>query len=135
MLDDDPSKPVIALSGRGKRLDIVLFTLLHEIAHLVRGDVKPGQILIDDDENYTRGDEIEANKLAAEWAVPGGLPIPPKPIKQQWVLEEAERLAVHPIVVIGQLQRRQDLDWRTQLVKGAPTVTNELAAWGSKIAG
>jgi HTH-type transcriptional regulator/antitoxin HigA len=29
--------PVVGLSGRGKRLDKVLFTLLHEIAHILRG--------------------------------------------------------------------------------------------------
>ncbi len=94
----------------------------------------PGQILIDDDENFTLGDDFEANKLAAEWAVPSGLPIPPKPIKQRLVFGEAKRFAVHPIVIIGQLQRRKDLDWRTQLVRGAPTVANELAAWGSRAA-
>lgn len=129
LLDDDSSKPVIALSGRGRRLDIVLFTLLHEIAHLVRGDVQPGEVVIDEDDSHTLGDEKKANKLAAEWAVPGGLGTPPSPIRQHWILEQANRLAVHPIVVIGQLQRHELLEWRTQLVKGAPTVSDELATW------
>lgn len=129
LLDEDPSKPVIALSGRGKRLDIVLFTLLHELAHLVRGDVKPGELRMDDDETHTAGDEAKANTLAAEWAIPGGLPEPPKPVKQQWIQELAETHGVNPIVVIGQLQQRGALDWRTQLVKGAPTVTEQMAAW------
>jgi HTH-type transcriptional regulator/antitoxin HigA len=128
LLDNDSSKPVIALSGRGRRLDIVLFTVLHEIAHLIRGDVRPGHVVIDEEDNYTLGDEQEANKMAAGWAVPGGLN-PPTPIRQSWILEEAERLSVHPIVVIGQLQRRELLEWRTQLVKGAPSVTDELALW------
>lgn len=131
LLDDDPAKPVIALSGRGRRLDIVLFTLLHEIAHLVRGDVKPGEVVIDEEDNFTMGDEKKANKLAAEWAVPGGLDAPPIPIRQHWIFEQAERLSIHPIVVIGQLQQQKLLEWRTQLVKGAPSVTDELATWGS----
>ncbi len=129
LLDEDPSKPVIALSGRGKRLDIVLFILLHELAHLVRGDVKPGELRMDDDETHTAGDEAKANTLAAEWAIPGGLPEPPKPVMQQWIQELAETHGVNPIVVIGQLQQRGALDWRTQLVKGAPTVTEQMAAW------
>ena len=131
LLDDDPSKPVIALSGRGRRLDMVLFTLLHEIAHLVRGDVKPGRGVIDEDDNFTMGDEKQANDLATDWAVPGGLDNPPIPIRQQWILEQAERMSVNPIVVIGQLQQRKLLDWRTQLVKGAPTVIDELATWAA----
>jgi HTH-type transcriptional regulator/antitoxin HigA len=132
LLDDNPSKPVIALSGRGKRLDFVLFTLLHEIAHLLRGDVRPGKYRIDDEDIHTAGDETKADNLAASWIVPGGLPVPPKPVKQQWVDEEAERFNVSPLVIVGQLQRHQHLDWRTQLVKGAPTVTGTMATWATR---
>ena len=39
LLDDGP---VIALSGLRQRLDIVLFTLLHETAHIVRGATADG---------------------------------------------------------------------------------------------
>lgn len=133
LLDDDIASPVIAISGRGRRLDKVLFTLLHELAHLVRGDVHPGEVLIDEEspESHTLGDENAANSLAAEWTIPGGLPPPTKPVRQQWVVDQAERIGVHPIVVIGQLQNRGELDWRTQLVKGAPTVTEELAKWNA----
>lgn len=132
LLDDDETQPVVAISGRGKRLDKVLFTLLHELAHLVLGDVRPGKILIDEGaiEAHTLGDEDGANRLAAEWAVPGGLPTPPAPIRQQWINAQAERLDVNAIVIIGQLQNSGALDWRTQLVKGAPTVTDELTRWG-----
>lgn len=129
LLDDDLNKPVIALSGLGKRLDKVLFTLLHEIAHLVRGDVQPDAPLFDEDV-HTLGDETEADKLAHFWAIPGGLPTAPKPVRQQWITNEAARLGINPIVVIGRLQNRNDLDWRTQLVKNAPTVNGEMAKWG-----
>jgi HTH-type transcriptional regulator/antitoxin HigA len=128
LLDDDPNKPVIALSGRGKRFDIVLFTLLHEIAHLVHGDVEPGKVVVDD-ELLTLGDEKSANRQAGKWAVPGKLGSPPKPVRQQWISDEADRLGIHPIVIIGQLQASKELDWRTQLVKNAPTVTAQLATW------
>lgn len=132
LLDDNAGQPVIAISGRGKRLDKVLFTLLHELAHLVRGDVRPGGIiLIDDGETHTMGDENATNQLAGEWAIPGGLPTPPRPIRQSWVSTQADRLGVHEIVIVGFLQHRRQLDWRTQLVKGAPTVTDQLSAWAS----
>ncbi|WP_345763384.1 HigA family addiction module antitoxin [Diaminobutyricibacter sp. McL0608] len=128
LLDEDMSKPVIALSGRGKRLDVVLFTLLHELAHLIRGDVRPGEMVIDE-EAHTLGDEDAANDIASRWAIPGGLPSPDGPVRSQWIAEHARNAKVHPIVVVGQLQNRGDLDWRTQLAKGAPTVTAELNEW------
>lgn len=130
LLDDDETRPVIAISGRGRRLDKVLFTLLHELAHLVRGDVRPGGIiLIDDDDAHTLGDENATDQLAGDWAVPGGLPEPPRPIRQSWISAQAGRLGVHDIVIVGFLQHHRQLDWRTQLVKGAPSVTDQLAEW------
>lgn len=129
LLDDDEAKPVIALSGRGRRLDIVLFTLLHEIAHIINGDIRPDAILVDEGADHTLGDEDRANLLAQQWATPGGLSRPPSPLRQTWIEAEADRLGVHPLVIIGQLQKSGQLDWRTQLVKGAPTVTKELESW------
>ena len=62
---EDDAGPVIALSGRGQRLDKVLFTLLHETAHVVRGDVSQnGKPLIDEDD-HTLGDEDQADELAS----------------------------------------------------------------------
>ncbi len=130
LLDDDPAKPVVAISGRGRRLDIVLFTILHELAHLVRDDVQPGELVVND-ETFTLGDESAADDTAAKWAIPDELPAPPMPVRQQWVREQAERFKVHPIVVVGQLQKRGTIDWKTQLVRGAPTVNSALATWHS----
>ena len=129
VLDEEEAQPVIALSGRGRRLDIVLFTLLHEIAHIVNGDIRIDATLVDEGADHTLGDEDKANSLAQQWATPGGLSQPPLPLRQAWVEIEADRLGVHPLVVIGQLQKSGYLDWRTQLVKGAPTVSKELASW------
>lgn len=129
LLDDDPSQPVVAISGRGRRLDIVLFTILHELAHLIRGDVTPGHIVVDD-ETHTLGDEGAADATAANWAVPdGALTDPPRPVRQHWVLQQAARYGVNPIVIVGQLQKRGAIEWKTQLVRGAPTVSAQLASW------
>lgn len=132
LLDDDLQKPVIAISGRGKRLDKVLFTLLHEAAHVVNGDIHDG-VILHDEQSHTLGDEDAADALAGEWAIPGGLPEVPLPIRAAWINSAASKAGVHPIVVIGKLQNDGVLDWRTQLVKGAPSVSDALEAWNPRI--
>lgn len=128
LLDGDPQKPVVALSGHGKRLDGVLFTLLHEIAHLVLGHVSPERFYIDEDDSETPN-ERAADELAGQWQIPGELSKPPSVIRSGWVREEADRLGVNPIVVLGRLQNDKVVDWRTILAKGAPTVTAQLESW------
>lgn len=130
LLDEHPGKPVIALSGRGRRLDFVLFTLLHEIAHLVRGDVKPGRdLILDEEDAETLGDEKKANDLAGKWLFPDELEAPPTTPRQDWVAAAAQARGVHPIVVVGRLQKLNLLDWRTALAKEAPTVVAQMESW------
>jgi HTH-type transcriptional regulator/antitoxin HigA len=126
MLD---GRPVIGLSGRGKRLDKVLFTLLHEVAHISLGHVDEIAIVDDSEEQATLGVEKTADDLAVQLILPGGLPPPPDRINLDWVQKVASSKRVHPIVVIGRLQKQGRLKWRTSLVKGAPAVTEQLAAW------
>lgn len=128
LLDGDSQKPVVAISGRGKRLDKVLFTLLHEVAHVVNGDVHGG-VVLHDELSHTLGDEQAADIRAANWLVPGELPAIQLPIRAQWIANAAAKTGVHPIVIIGKLQNDRVLDWRTQLVKGAPSVTSHLERW------
>ncbi|GAA3334626.1 HigA family addiction module antidote protein [Curtobacterium albidum] len=124
-------RPAIALSGRGKRLDKVLFALLHEVAHILLGHLDGDGLIVDeqDEASYTLGGESEANDLAAEWILPKALPSPPERIRVGWVNQVAAAHTVHPIVVVGQLQNRHILDWRTALVRGAPNVDAHLRAW------
>ena len=128
LLNDDPEQPVIALSGRGKRLDKVLFTLLHEVGHLLEGHVTPDELVIDED-GHDDPREALADKRAGEWCFPGGLPSAVGAIRKPWVDRTATQFGVHPIVVVGHLQHLGRLDWRTSLVRGAPNVTDELAGW------
>lgn len=123
--------PVIGLSGRGKRLDKVLFTLLHEIAHLVSGHVSPEDMLIEslDDESGTNSNERQADKLAGRWVLPDGLPALPAKLSKPWCNQTAAELRIHPIVLIGRLQRERLLPWRTPLVKDAPSVDAQLTTW------
>ena len=124
-------KPVIGLSGRGKRLDKILFTLLHEVAHLILGHVHTDGLIIEEVDQHSHENECEekANNQAGAWILPQPLPDPPERINQTWVSQVAEERGLAPIVVIGQLQNMKRLDWRTSLVRNAPTVTEELASW------
>ena len=68
--------PVIGLSGRGKRLDKVLFTLLHEIAHILRGHVDTDRLIVenlDDGHAQESIDEREANEGAVGWIFPSDI--------------------------------------------------------------
>lgn len=129
LLDENGEQPVIALSGRGKRLDIVLFTLLHEVAHIVLGHVSSGRPVIDEDSPDDEPTERAANDKAGAWQIPGKLPVLPHTVRRGWLEATATRLAVHPVIVLGRLQRDKALDYRTALAKGAPTVTTYMERW------
>lgn len=122
--------PIIGLSGRGLRLDKVLFTLLHEVAHVVLGHLKQGAPIIDDGGDQESGQEKDANDRAADWIVPGGLPRQiPGHVTQGWINAVARERGVHPIAVVGQLQKTGQVGWRTPLVSNAPTATEYLRSW------
>ena len=122
--------PVICISGRGKRLDKVLYTILHEAAHIYRGHLEKEPYIVDDQERRpTLGLEDEADRVAASWVLPKPLPQVPDRVTAPWIAAEAEEIGVHPIVLIGRLQNAARLPWRTTLVRGAPSVTEHLEAW------
>ena len=120
--------PVIGLSGRGKRLDKVLFTLLHESAHVLLGHVGE-EVILDDFSNQEEQNECEANTLAASMAINGELPPLPNQIRTDWVNTTAQEFGVHPIVIVGRLQKEGRLSWNSMLAKGAPQVDPYLAEW------
>ena len=122
--------PVIGLSGRGKRLDKVLFTLLHEIAHIPSGHVNADNLIVEDlDDGQESAREREVNKGAVGWIFPTGYPSVPARINAPWVDQTAAELGLARIMLIGQLQKRGRLDWRTTLAKNAPSVSEVLPHW------
>lgn len=124
--------PVIGISGRGKRLDKILFTLLHEVAHVLLGHLSDGGAVILDDLTDTNGAiEHEADQLAGDLAIASPVPVPPVRISAAWIQETAQELEIHPIVLVGRLQQDGVVPWRTTLVRGAPTVIRDLQAWAS----
>ncbi len=121
--------PVIGISGRGKRLDKVLFTLLHEIAHILLGHVDTETIIETLDEHQEDDSEVAANKKAASWVWTKPLPTPPERITAGWVEAEAAQRGIAPILVVGRLQNDKVLEWRTTLARNAPTVNAVLEGW------
>ncbi len=99
-------RPVIGLTTRGDRFDGLLFTLLHECAHLVHGHISPDTpAIVDDDLMETQSDpnEIAANSQASAWLFPGGFEISSTTLPA--IVATAERYEVHPSVVLGRVQR------------------------------
>lgn len=123
--------PVIGLTGRGKRLDKVFFTLLHEAAHILLGHVGSTPIVDETDAHNGPETNVEdaANSLAARWSFGDGLPAAPARIGEAWVASVADSVGIHPLMVVGHLQHEGVLNWRTSLVRGAPTVTEALRTW------
>ncbi|MFF3182064.1 transcriptional regulator [Rhodococcus pyridinivorans] len=132
--------PVIGLSGRGKRLDKVLFTLLHEIAHVTLGHVDANTLIVESLDDSVQDDsadrytaqtdpEREANTQAGTWVFPSGLNSVPHRIGAPWIQNTAAREGIAPIVLVGHLQHLKRLDWRTTLARKAPTVTHILESW------
>lgn len=126
----DGGTPVIGVSGRGKRLDKVLFTILHEVAHVLLDHLTPdGDAIVDDLSARGHDREAEADHLAAELAIPAPLTDVPQRLSRRWIETRALELGVPPIVLIGRLQNDHALSWDSSLVRGAPTVTEQLQSW------
>lgn len=124
----DDIGPVIGLSGRIAKLDSVLFTLLHEIAHIHLGHVaKRGAVDIDLLGTTTSVRERQADKTATRWALPKPVSIK-APISRDGVLACAESLGVHPAMVVGRLHHDGVLPW-SHLNGLVPGVRSQLEAW------
>ncbi|BAU97290.1 HTH-type transcriptional regulator [Corynebacterium suranareeae] len=122
--------PVIGLSGRGKRLDKVLFTLLHEVAHILLGHLRDnGEVILDDLSADHGGKEAEADRLASKLAIPEPLPEIPARLNSTWIEQQANELDIAPIILIGRLQKEGFLSWKTTLVRNAPTAIQYLEHW------
>jgi HTH-type transcriptional regulator/antitoxin HigA len=103
----DNGNPVIGLTSRGDRMDGYVFTLLHELAHLILGHLDNGAIRVDEDihgRHDVVGAEAEANRKAAAWILPEDLGIPAGRVSMMSILEMAKHYRVHASFVIGRLQ-------------------------------
>jgi HTH-type transcriptional regulator/antitoxin HigA len=102
-------RPAIGLTTRNNRFDSLLFTLLHECAHLTLGHITPQLgAIVDDDLTVTRTDpdEIAADEQASAWLFPGKLMMRSTAVSE--IAQTATDHQVHPSVVIGQIHRLTD---------------------------
>jgi len=116
--------PVIALSFRYDRLDWFWFTLFHEMEHVKNGDGRERPARVDMDlvgDQALRTEEKpeveqQADRFAAQFLIPEGqlehfmARVRPLYSKQR-ILGFAARLHIHPGIVVGQLQRRNEIKY------------------------
>lgn len=109
MLDVDGS-PVIGLTLRLDRVDYFWFTLMHELAHVMKHLSAPGDAFLDrlEDREASEALEIEANKIAKNALIPRAAwrrsEVAVAPTRQR-ILSLARELSVHPAIVAGRVRR------------------------------
>jgi HTH-type transcriptional regulator/antitoxin HigA len=118
----------IGVTARGDRFDGLVFTMLHECAHLVLDHLSSDLVIVDDDLDDGSSDPVEraANEQASEWLFPGGFAIDSTAVPA--IVEAASRYGVHPSVVVGRVQRDND-NWRLHRTR-IPKVRPHLAEAG-----
>lgn len=123
-------RPIVAVSLRYDRVDGFWFTLLHELAHILlhRNRTEIDVDLVGphcEDRGSKPAEEREADRYACEWLVPSTelkrFIAETKPYySHDRIISFAEQLGVHPGIVVGQLQHRQEIGYghsRKYLVK------------------
>jgi HTH-type transcriptional regulator/antitoxin HigA len=107
-------QPVVAMTLRLDRIDNFWFVLRHELEHVLQGHGRDHYILdqeIESEADQVNEEEQVANQAAAEFCVEQAeiqdfvARVAPF-FKEERVLRFAQRLAIHPGLVVGQLQRR-----------------------------
>ena len=117
-LDQKPLAPVIGMSLRLDKIDNFWFVLRHEIEHILRGHGRE-EAIVDMDADVaaiepgpaTSEEERLANVAGADFCVPenemANFILRHNPLfSEEKILNFAQRLQVHPGIVVGQLQRR-----------------------------
>ena len=119
----DGNSPVIALSLRYDRIDHFWFTLSHELGHIELGHVKPGgsgRLDVDMFANALASSEnsaeTDADLFAADFLVEQDaledFIIRTRPLyRKDKVMGFSMLQGVHPGIVVGQLQHREEVPW------------------------
>jgi len=124
--------PLIIVSGRGRRIDRVAFTLLHECAHVALGHWREGTVGVHDDgsDAVDIAAELKANDLAASWVMPRGIGAGAGSGFSRARIDEIARAnGVSRAMVIGHLQHTGVIPWASVHTRALPTVTEALQTW------
>jgi HTH-type transcriptional regulator/antitoxin HigA len=129
---------------RFDRIDNFWFVLRHELEHVLREDGKDAGGIVDTDVGESNADlpecEVVANKAGADFCVPAAqfenfvARVQPY-FSEQKVLLFAQRIGVHPGLVVGQLQRRlgrHELLRKHQVkIRGSILPSADVDGWGT----
>lgn len=98
-----PQKAMICLSLRGKYNDLLWFTFFHEAGHILKD--KKGEVFVDlDGDDNPR--ERAANQFAARLLIPAKYDAGLGALRSRAAVKAfAERIGIHPGIVVGRLQR------------------------------
>jgi HTH-type transcriptional regulator/antitoxin HigA len=117
-LDNDCSRPVIAVSLRIDRMESFWHTLGHELRHVANEHpLSLDADLVGNDRGFhLSAMESRANEEAAEWLIPSreikSFALRAKPLfVKEAIVRFAGRMGVHPSIVIGVLNHMGVLDW------------------------
>lgn len=110
------TSPVVSLSLRYGRIDHFWFTLMHELAHILNRDGELADVDILQRSEVLDDAEEKANEQAAAWLVPHkkleSFILRTTPLySTQRIQNFANRMGIHPGIVVGQLKFRHELDW------------------------
>lgn len=145
----DADSPVIVLSLRYDRIDAFWFTLMHELSHILHSDLSVDEALFCGEGEQVpsitkNGVERRADNEAAASLVPPDkldsfiLRISPLYSKTR-INQFANRLKIHPGIIVGQLQHRGEMGYSTNremLVKVREIIASSAVTdgWGRIIA-
>lgn len=141
------NSPVIAMSIRFDRIDNFWFVLRHEIEHILNRDGQ-GQLVVDVElterlrhKESLPPEEVRANTAASEFVVPStelaSFIMRVRPLySEKRIMLFARRIGVHPGLVVGQLQYRDEVPYthfHKHLVKIREIITQTALTdgWGN----
>lgn len=106
-------KAIIMLSDRGKRDDILWFTLFHEIAHLIKHSKK--EMFIDQENDEKNDIELEADSYARNILIPDDLyndfVNKNYKITEQLIKKFSLENNISTGIIVGRLQRDRIIGW------------------------
>jgi HTH-type transcriptional regulator / antitoxin HigA len=146
----DDRGPVIAVSLRHDRIDGFWFTVMHECSHIRHGDplsvdtrmvdgTKGVVVALADDVAEQRANEEAAGSLVPQEEMESFIRRVGPLYERKRIIQFANRLKIHPGIIVGQLQHRKELSYallREFLVKVRDQVvaTALTDGWGHTVA-